>query len=119
MIDGPGKVSPGYNYWRVCGEKIAGKDKGEAENEARPVDPAQPDALRFMEAAFYIAGRRGPSFPRCWPLQRLNAVHAVVVSDCLSSGRGRGLLYHGSPAGGRAGSDYLRWRDHGPIYFLW
>jgi NADH-quinone oxidoreductase subunit I len=37
MIDGPGKY-PGYNYWRVCGEKIGGKDKGEAENEARPVD---------------------------------------------------------------------------------
>jgi NADH-quinone oxidoreductase subunit I len=37
LIDGPGKY-PGYNYWRVSGARIAGKDKGEAENEAPPVD---------------------------------------------------------------------------------
>ncbi len=37
LISGPGKY-PGYNYWRVAGVKIGGKDKGEAENEAPPVD---------------------------------------------------------------------------------
>ncbi len=36
-INGPGKY-PGYNFWRVAGVKIGGKDKGEAENEAPPVD---------------------------------------------------------------------------------
>ena len=37
LIDGPGKY-PGYNFWRVSGVRIGGKDKGEAENEAPPVD---------------------------------------------------------------------------------
>ena len=37
LIDGEGKY-PGYNYWRVCGVQIGGKDKGEAENEAPPTD---------------------------------------------------------------------------------
>ena len=37
LINGPGKY-PGYNYYRVAGLKIGGKDKGEAENEAPPVD---------------------------------------------------------------------------------
>jgi NADH-quinone oxidoreductase subunit I len=37
LIDGPGKY-PGYNFWRVAGVKIDGKDKGEAENEAPPTD---------------------------------------------------------------------------------
>jgi NADH-quinone oxidoreductase subunit I len=37
LISGPGKYA-GYNFWRVAGVKIGGKDKGEAENEARPVD---------------------------------------------------------------------------------
>ncbi len=37
LIDGPGKY-PGYNFWRVSGVKIGGKDKGQAENEAAPVD---------------------------------------------------------------------------------
>jgi NADH-quinone oxidoreductase subunit I len=37
LIDGPGKYH-GYNFWRVSGVKIGGKDKGEAENEAPPVD---------------------------------------------------------------------------------
>ena len=37
LISGQGKY-PGYNYWRVAGVKIGGKDKGEAENEGRPVD---------------------------------------------------------------------------------
>ena len=38
LINGPGKY-PGYNYYRVAGLKIGGEDKGEAENEAPPVDP--------------------------------------------------------------------------------
>jgi NADH-quinone oxidoreductase subunit I len=37
LIDGQGKY-PGYNFWRVAGVKIGGKDKGEAANEAPPVD---------------------------------------------------------------------------------
>jgi NADH-quinone oxidoreductase subunit I len=37
MIDGPGKY-PGYNFWRVAGVAIGGKDKGEAERETTPVD---------------------------------------------------------------------------------
>jgi NADH-quinone oxidoreductase subunit I len=37
LIDGPGKY-PGYNFWRASGVKIGGKEKGEAENEAPPVD---------------------------------------------------------------------------------
>jgi NADH-quinone oxidoreductase subunit I len=37
LIDGQGKY-PGYHYYRVAGLAIGGKDKGEAENEASPVD---------------------------------------------------------------------------------
>ena len=37
LINGPGKY-PGYNYYRVAGLAIGGKDKGKAENEAPPVD---------------------------------------------------------------------------------
>ena len=37
LIDGPGK-DPDYNFYRVAGMTIDGKDKGQAENEAPPVD---------------------------------------------------------------------------------
>jgi len=37
LIDGPGKY-PDYNFYRVAGIAIGGKDKGEAENEAPPED---------------------------------------------------------------------------------
>ncbi|HVO67276.1 MAG TPA: NADH-quinone oxidoreductase subunit NuoI [Syntrophales bacterium] len=37
LINGPGKY-PGYNYYRVAGIAIGGKGKGEAEDEATPVD---------------------------------------------------------------------------------
>ena len=37
MISGPGKY-PEYNFYRVAGLAIKGKDKGEAENEDPPVD---------------------------------------------------------------------------------
>lgn len=37
LIDGPGKY-PDYNYYRIAGVAIGGKDKGEAANEAPPVD---------------------------------------------------------------------------------
>lgn len=37
LIDGPGKY-PDYNFYRVAGLAIGGKDKGEAENERPPVD---------------------------------------------------------------------------------
>lgn len=36
-IDGPGKY-PGYNFYRVAGLSVGGKDKGEAQNEEEPVD---------------------------------------------------------------------------------
>ncbi|MCC2641747.1 MAG: dehydrogenase subunit [Nitrospira sp.] len=37
MINGTGKY-PEYNFYRVSGVDIGGKDKGEAEREAAPVD---------------------------------------------------------------------------------
>ena len=37
MVDGPGKY-PDYNFWRVAGVAIGGKDKGQAENEHSPAD---------------------------------------------------------------------------------
>jgi NADH-quinone oxidoreductase subunit I len=37
LISGEGKY-PGYNFYRVAGLAIGGKDKGQAENEAQPVD---------------------------------------------------------------------------------
>jgi NADH-quinone oxidoreductase subunit I len=37
MVDGPGKY-PDYNFWRVAGVAIGGKDKGAAERENPPVD---------------------------------------------------------------------------------
>ncbi len=37
LISGPGKY-PGYNFYRVAGMAIAGKGKGEAENEEPPED---------------------------------------------------------------------------------
>ena len=37
LIDGTGKY-PDYNFYRVAGLAIRGKDKGDAENEAPPVD---------------------------------------------------------------------------------
>ena len=37
LISGGGKY-PDYNFYRVAGLKIGGKDTGEAENEAPPVD---------------------------------------------------------------------------------
>ncbi len=37
LIDGEGKYH-GYNYYRVAGLAIGGKDKGEAEREAPPAD---------------------------------------------------------------------------------
>jgi NADH-quinone oxidoreductase subunit I len=37
LINGPGKY-PDYNFYRVAGLAIGGKDKGEAENEEAPVD---------------------------------------------------------------------------------
>jgi NADH-quinone oxidoreductase subunit I len=37
LIQGTGKY-PGYNFYRVAGKAVAGKDKGEAENEETPID---------------------------------------------------------------------------------
>jgi len=37
LISGPGKY-PDYDFYQVAGVAIGGKDKGEAENEAPPVD---------------------------------------------------------------------------------
>ncbi|NVN12460.1 NADH-quinone oxidoreductase subunit NuoI [Nguyenibacter vanlangensis] len=37
LISGPGKY-PGYNFYRVSGVAVPGKDKGLAERESRPVD---------------------------------------------------------------------------------
>ncbi|MBI5571613.1 MAG: NADH-quinone oxidoreductase subunit NuoI [Desulfomonile tiedjei] len=37
LISGPGKY-PGYNFYRVAGVTVGGKDKGESENEEPPTD---------------------------------------------------------------------------------
>lgn len=37
LISGPGKY-PGYNYYRVAGVSIGGKDKGQSQEEHPPVD---------------------------------------------------------------------------------
>jgi NADH-quinone oxidoreductase subunit I len=37
LIDGPGKY-PDYDFYRVAGLAVGGKDKGEAENEETPLD---------------------------------------------------------------------------------
>jgi NADH-quinone oxidoreductase subunit I len=37
LISGTGKY-PGYNFYRVAGVSIGGRDKGESEREARPFD---------------------------------------------------------------------------------
>jgi NADH-quinone oxidoreductase subunit I len=37
LISGPGKY-PEYNFYKIAGMAISGKDKGAAENEAPPVD---------------------------------------------------------------------------------
>lgn len=37
LISGPGKY-PDYNFYRMSGMAIEGKPKGEAENEAKPID---------------------------------------------------------------------------------
>lgn len=37
LIEGEGKYH-GYNFYNVAGLKIQGKDKGEAENEKKPID---------------------------------------------------------------------------------
>ncbi len=37
LISGPGKY-PDYNFYRMSGMAIEGKSKGEAENEAKPID---------------------------------------------------------------------------------
>lgn len=37
LIEGPGKY-PGYNFWRVSGVGIGGKDKGAAKRENPPTD---------------------------------------------------------------------------------
>ncbi|NQZ07762.1 MAG: NADH-quinone oxidoreductase subunit NuoI [Algicola sp.] len=37
LIDGPGKYHD-YNFYKVCGKAIGGKEKGEALNEKPPID---------------------------------------------------------------------------------
>jgi NADH-quinone oxidoreductase subunit I len=37
LISGPGKY-PDYNFYKVAGLAVGGKDKGQAENESPPVD---------------------------------------------------------------------------------
>ena len=37
LIDGPGKYHD-YNFYHVSGLKVDGKEKGDAENEAQPIN---------------------------------------------------------------------------------
>lgn len=37
LINGPGKYHE-YNFYRIAGKAVGGKDKGEAENEAEPIN---------------------------------------------------------------------------------
>ncbi len=37
LINGPGKY-PDYNFWRVAGVQVGGKDKGQSEREEAPTD---------------------------------------------------------------------------------
>ncbi|KJF75896.1 NADH-quinone oxidoreductase [Morganella morganii] len=37
LISGPGKY-PDYNFYHKTGMAVAGKAKGEADNEAKPID---------------------------------------------------------------------------------
>ena len=57
LISGPGKY-PEYNFYRMAGMAIDGKDKGEAENEAQAYRRQEPVTVRrgAMEFAFYICG---------------------------------------------------------------
>lgn len=38
LVDGPGK-HPDYDYWKLCGVAVEGKDTGQGVGEAPPVDP--------------------------------------------------------------------------------
>ena len=69
-----------------------------------------------METAFYIAGAVAIISTVLYhhPAQ---CRACVALSGCLAPGRGRGFLYHGRTAGGCAGSDHLRGRDHGSFCF--
>ena len=55
LISGPGKY-PDYNFYRMSGMAIDGKPKGDAENEAKPIDvKSLLPQESIMELAFYAA----------------------------------------------------------------
>ena len=87
-IDGPGKY-PDYNFYRVAGMAIGGKDKGEA--STRPAGrPAEPAALT-QQILFYIASLIA-IVATLLVVTRSNAVHALLYLIVSLLARGGGLL---------------------------
>ena len=77
LISGEGKYH-GYNFWKVAGVKIGGKDKGEAENEQpRSTSTACCPEITLMNAVFYIAAVVA-IISTVLAITRLNAVHALL-----------------------------------------
>ncbi len=77
LISGPGKY-PEYDFYRMAGMAIDGKDKGEAENEAKPID---------IRACYRKERGNGVRFLYLWPdshtcdlavITHTNPVHALL-----------------------------------------
>src|ERR1700692_2855181 len=77
QIEGPGKY-PDYNFWRVAGMAIGGKDKGEAEHEVAAADPhSLMPSRRVMFTLFYLAGIVAV-VATLLAITRRHAVHALL-----------------------------------------
>ena len=78
LVDGPGKY-PDYNFWRVAGVAIGGKDKGQAENEARAesIFTVCCPEREIMLIAFYIAAAVAV-LATIVAITRHHAVHALL-----------------------------------------
>ena len=77
LIDGPGKY-PGYNFYRVAGVAIGGKDKGEAEQRSATGRRADPAAVRSHGRHLLRRRRRRHRRHGCWRSRQQNAVHALL-----------------------------------------
>ena len=70
LIDGPGKY-PDYNFYRVAGMAIGGKDKGEAKNEDAAGRPAEPAAVTQQILFYFAVAGRDRGEPRWWSPARM------------------------------------------------